>query len=283
MVNPVPLGGGFSNSNFVVEDAGNKYVVRIGEDNPFLGIMRFNEFAASHAAFEAGLSPEIVHAEPGVAVIRYIEGRTLETIDIRKPGMIEKIVPMLKQVHYEIPNYLDGPSLAFSVFQAMRNYRHILRREGSRHIGKLERLENITNQLEQVVKDEKVVFAHNDLLPANFIDDGTRLWLLDWDYAGFGSPLFDLANLASNNELDQDQGINLLELYYGRAPDKELWNSFNALKCASLLREAMCCMISEIHSTVDVDWVTYTAEDLDRFEQAYTQYKESQVRLPMQH
>ena len=38
-----------------------------------------------------------------------------------------------------------------------------------------------------------LVFGHNDLLPANLLDDGSRMWLVDWDYAGWNSPLFDLA------------------------------------------------------------------------------------------
>ncbi len=73
IVNPIPLDGGFTNSNFIVEDAGKKFVVRIGEDNPLLGIMRFNELAANRAAYEAGLSPEVIRAERGVLVIQYIE------------------------------------------------------------------------------------------------------------------------------------------------------------------------------------------------------------------
>ena len=63
-----------------------------------------------------------------------------------------------------------------------------------------------------------LVFGHNDLLPANLIDDGSRLWLIDWDYAGFNSPLFDLANLASNNQLAEEQEAWLLEAYYRGSP-----------------------------------------------------------------
>ena len=114
-----------------------------------------------------------------------------------------------------------------------------------------------------------VVFCHNDLLAANFIDDGSRLWLVDWDYAGFNSPLFDLANLASHAGLDAEQEAWVLSTYFGRTPDVELLRSYRAMKCASLLREAMWSMVSEIHSQVDFDFAKYTADNLARYEKAY--------------
>ena len=62
----------------------------------------------------------------------------------------------------------------------------------------------------------ELVFGHNDLLAANIIDDGSRLWLVDWDYAGFNSPLFDLGGLASNSELPGRRARLLLEAYFER-------------------------------------------------------------------
>ena len=117
-----------------------------------------------------------------------------------------------------------------------------------------------------------MVFGHNDLLAANFIDDGARLWLVDWDYAGFNSPLFDLANLASNNEYPPEMEDQLLAGYFGLPPDEALRRRYEAMGCASLLRETMWSMISEIHSSLDFDYQAYTAENLARFEQAYSAF-----------
>ena len=273
LVDPEPLGGGITNTNFTVEDAGKKYVVRIGEDIPVHGVMRFNELAASKAAHTVGLSPEVIHSEQGVLVLQYIESRTYDAEDIRKPGVLEKIVPMLKKVHHEIPKHLNGPSLVFWVFQVLRSYRGTLRQDGSRIIDQLDRLESIANDLEQGVGPIQLVFGHNDLLPANFLDDGNRLWLLDWDYAGFNSPLFDLSNLASNNEFDEDMERSLLEMYFEKSVDKALWQSYSAMKCSSLLRETMWSMVSEIHSPLDFDFIAYTTENLERIEGVYESYQ----------
>jgi thiamine kinase-like enzyme len=116
------------------------------------------------------------------------------------------------------------------------------------------------------------VFGHNDLLAANLIDDGTRLWLVDWEYGGFNSPLFDLGGLASNNELSPEQEAWLLEAYFEQPLSDELRRRYAAMKCASLLREAMWSMVSEIHLRIEFDYQAYTALNLARFERAYAAF-----------
>jgi len=271
-VEPVVLTGGITNVNFTVEDGAEKFVVRVGNDIPQHQVMRFNERAASVAAHKAGLSPEVVYTEPGILVIRFIEGRTLGPEDIAKPEMLTRIIPVLKTCHQTIPKFLIGPSLIFWVFHVLRDYAHTLSAGNSPHCGKLKRLQKIAADLEARVGAIDVVFGHNDLLAANFIDDGTRLWLIDWDYAGFNSPLFDLANLASNNEFGRDLESRMLEQYFATPPGPDTWKRYGAMKCASLLRETMWSMVSEIHSELDFDFGSYTAENLDRFELTYTNY-----------
>ena len=200
-VKPEPLSGGITNTNFVVSDRGERFVVRIGEDIPVHGVMRFNEQAASLAAFEAGVSPEVVYAKPGALVLRFIEGQTLTPENVRQDDMLERIIPLLTKVHKTIPRYFKGPSLVFWVFHVLRDYAQTLRQDESRMSGELDTLITTAENLEKEVGAINLVYGHNDLLAANFIDDGDRLWLVDWDYAGYNSPLFDLGGLASNNEL----------------------------------------------------------------------------------
>ena len=221
-VDPTPLAGGITNVNFVVEDAGRRFVVRVGDDIPVHQVMRFNERAASQAAHAAGLSPEVVHAEPGILVLCFIEGKTLAEEDVRRPETLARIVPLIQQCHTEMPRHVRGPILMFWVFHVLRDYAHTLREGSSRHMARLGDLMDTAAELERAVGPIEIVFGHNDLLPANFIDDGARLWLIDWDYAGFNSPLFDLANLATNNELAPQQEDWLLAAYFGHTPDADL-------------------------------------------------------------
>jgi thiamine kinase-like enzyme len=272
-VTPTPISGGITNINLLVEDQGARYVVRVGEDLPVHQIMRFNERAAAKAAHAAGISPEIVHTEPGVMVMRHIDGRTCLAADIRDADRLKVILPLLKRVHRVVPRFLYGPVLCFWPFHVIHDYANTLEKAGSRYSSRLPDLLDVAASLELAVGPIDLVFGHNDLLPQNFIDDGSRLWLIDWDYAGFNSPLFDLANLSSNAQLDSEQEAWVLSTYFGRAPDEALWRSYRAMKCASLLREAMWSMTSEIYSRIQFDYAAYTLDYMDRFARAHAAFQ----------
>ncbi len=268
-VEPVPLEGGITNTNFVVRHAGECFVVRIGEDNPRHGISRASEAASARAAHRAGVAPEIVHFEPGALVMRMVEGRTLGPEDVRDPPTLARILPVLRACHREIPEHFRGPAPMFWVFQVVRDYLASLREGESRMAPQLGRFARIALELERTVGAIEIVFGHNDLIAANFIDDGERIWLVDWEYAGFNSPLFDLGGLASNSELGESEEKWLLEHYFGAPITADLGHRYAAMKCASLLRESLWSMVQEIHSALDFDYRAYTAENLERFERAW--------------
>jgi len=270
-----PIGGGITNRNFVVTDQGQKYFVRMGDDIPLHGVMRFNELQASRAAAKVGLSPAVVHQVPGILVLEFIEGKTLAEEDIRQDAYLEQIVPILHTCHRELTQHVRGPALIFWVFHVIRDYLASLEDDGSRMRDVLPALREKGAALEKAVGSVDVVYGHNDLLAANFIDDGKRLWLIDWDYAGYNSPLFDLANLASNNGLSPDQERWLLDNYFNAAIPDTTRQGFGAMKCASLLRETLWSMVSEIHSTIDFDFVEYTRENLERFDHQWQIYQSS--------
>jgi thiamine kinase-like enzyme len=273
-VDPRPVGGGITNANFRVDDGGESFFVRIGDDIPVHGVLRFNEAAASRAAHAAGLSPEVVHQEPGALVLRFVEARTLTPEDVRRPETLERILPLVKRCHRELPRHLRGPTLAFWVFHVVRDYGHTLGEDGSGRGAGLSRLLAAAEILERAIGPVELVFGHNDLLAGNLLDDGRRLWLIDWDYAGWGSALFDLGGLASNNALAPDQEEWLLASYFERRPDDKLRRAYAAMKCASLLRESLWSMVSEIHSRLEFDYAAYTAENLARFDRAYQEFAE---------
>jgi thiamine kinase-like enzyme len=273
-VEPEPLGGGITNTNFIVSDRDERFVVRIGDDIPIHGVMRFNEIAAARAAHAAGISPEIVYEADGVFVMRFIKGKTLTEAEVRDQQNLERILPLIKICHTEIPKYFQGPALVFWPFHVCRNYIHTARAGNSRMIDALPRFLDINAELEKTIGEIKLIFGHNDLLAANFIDDGKRLWLLDWDYAGYNAAFFDLANLSSNNELSPAQEDWILESYYEQPVTDGLRRRLAAMKCVSLLRETLWSIVSEIHSTLDFDYVDYTSKNLERFEKAYDAFRQ---------
>ncbi|MCF4167241.1 phosphotransferase family protein [Zavarzinia compransoris] len=263
------LSGGITNRNFVVTDATRKAVVRLGGDIPVHGIMRFNEVAASRAAAAAGISPAVLDAGPGYLVLDFVEGETLDEAGVRRRR--DACVELVARAHRDMADHLRGPLLSFNTFHVLRHYGHALREGGHRLAGHLPDLLAVADRLARTIGPIDLIFGHNDLLAANFIDDGSRLWLVDWDYAGFNTPLFDLAGLSSNNGFGAADDAAMLGACFPRVDD-HLRLRFAAVRCASLLREAMWSMVSEIHSGLDFDYAAYTAENLARFEAALGQF-----------
>lgn len=267
------VGGGITNLNVKVRDQGRDWLVRLGDDIPVHGVMRWNELAISRAAHTAGIAPAVHHHEPGALVLEFLTAKTYTEPDVADPANLPKIIDLVRRCHVEVPNHLRGPVLTFWVFHVLRDYAATLRADGSLHVPKLDDLLATAAALEDAVGPVTLVLGHNDLLAANILDDGDRLWLIDWEYGGFNSPLFDLGGLATNNGLSEAQERGMLEQYFQTPTTDALWRSYSAMKCASLMRETMWSMVSEIHSAIDFDYSEYTAENLARLEMALTDFR----------
>ncbi len=266
-----PVIGGITNQNFIVTDGSIKYFVRIGDDIPEHLVFRSNEIQASKAASEIGICPQLLYNNKSVQIFDYINGQTFDSIDIKKN--LEGITNLIKKVHNQIPNYLVGQSVIFWVFHVIKNYKKFLENHESSYKNLLPDLINKAVRLENISSPFDIVFSHNDLLPANFIQDQEKIWLIDWEYAGFNTPLFDLGGLASNNDFTEDEERYLLENYFEKKLSSELLIKYKAIKCASLLRETMWSMVSEITSKIEFDYKSYTSNNLAKLNSAYENIK----------
>ncbi len=267
-----PLNGGLSNENFLVTDAAGKHVVRFGKDYPFHHVYREREIMTARAAFEAGFAPELQYAEPGAMVTAFLGARTFGPDDVRENRV--RIAELARRFHEEMPKYISGAGFMFWVFHVIRDYARTLQAGGSRMTAELPQYVALADELERAQLALPVVFGHNDLLPANFLDDGNRLWLIDFEYAGFNTAMFDLAGIASNAGMSEQESQELLEVYFGHAPDIPLRRAHAAMQCASLLREAMWSMVSELHlAAPGADYVAYTAENLSCLDTALEHYR----------
>ncbi len=264
-----PITGGMTNSTWLAQSGNSHYVVRVGGDFPEHHIMRFNERAASRAAWAAGLSPALLYDKDDISIFAHVRGRPLTAADFRKDTIRAEVLRLLQRCHGEVAKHLRGPSLMFRVFALLRDYAHLLRERESRRRVLLNGLMDMARQLEGEVGPYRPVFGHNDLLPANFIHDGERLWLIDWDYGGFTHPLFDLANLSVHAELTAEEDRALLVGYFGERKSDNLSCRFQAFKCAALLREAMWGMVMETEQAPPVDGTDYADRHLARLEHVW--------------
>lgn len=268
--NIAPLGGGITNHNFVVADATGTSVLRIGADIPEHHISRKTEAAVTKAAHAAGVAPAVRYQTYGAMVIDYIDGRTLTPADLCDDAQLDEALAIVMRAHREIPRHLRGPAPLFWVFHTLRDYAATLQDKHSPHL--TDDLIADAVELEAEVGPIDLVFGHNDLLAANFLHDGSRLWLVDWEYAGFNSPLFDLGALA-NAGLTQGQEAPMLTAYFGVAPRAMLWHRYRAMKAASALREAMWSMVQEVHSALPIDFAAYTATNLATYRAAFDAFR----------
>ena len=262
-----PLEGGITNLNFLVNHGNEKLVVRLGQDIPEHLVYRSNEINVSKAAHEIGVSPKLIHSEQGVLVLEFIESETLDPKGVQKN--LEKIIPVIKKIHNEIPNFLSGQPAIFWVFHVIKYYANFLRSNHSIHQNKIDDLLLKASKLEKLSSPREIVFGHNDFLAANFLDDGSKIWVVDWEYGGFNDPLFDIGGLASNNDFKQNLEKEALEMYYEKSISNDFLLKYDSMKTASLLRETMWSMVSEITSKLDFDYGEYTQENLSKFNDAY--------------
>jgi thiamine kinase-like enzyme len=275
-----PLRGGLSNESWKVTDDAGAHVARFGEDFPFHHVARANEVMAARAAHRAGFAPEVEYAAPGVMVSRFLAARTWGEADLRAdPG---RVGHFLAEFHRRMPGEVSGPGVIFWVFHVIRDYARTLAARASRFAGDLPRLVAVAEAMEAAQVPLPIVFGHHDLLPANFLEDAAeRLWLIDYEYAGFGTAMFDLAGAASNAGMAPAEARALLAAYFGAAPDAATLRAFDAMQCASLAREAMWAMVSEIFlAAPGADYDSHAREYLGRLDAALDRYQSSHGKIP---
>jgi thiamine kinase-like enzyme len=254
---------GLTNRNYRLDCEGGPYVLRMLEENSRpLGIDRLVEYAAFKAAENAGIGPEVVAFLPRkqTLVTRFVKGRRLTPKTLREPAILRRVVASMRRYH-ACPNGTG----TFSGFETVRRYYAQARRRKivfSRSIK--EALRILARIEEEIGVPEHTCHCHNDLLSSNLIDDGHKIWVLDWEYAGTGDLFFDLGNLAANSLFNQEQEKLLLQYYFGKARPADL-RRLRLMRLVSDMREAMWGFLQTGISKLDFDYRAYACCHLDRF------------------
>ncbi|HEY3070746.1 MAG TPA: choline/ethanolamine kinase family protein, partial [Gaiellaceae bacterium] len=210
-----PLGGGITNRNFKVAVDGDAYVLRIGgKDTELLGIDRSVEHGASVVAARTGVGPDVVgYVEPeGYLITRFVQGRTIPPAEMRRPETIARVAATLRLIH-------DGPVIPgrFDSFRVVEAYRATAEEHGVRVPEAYSWAQRWADRIELARGPQPLEPCHNDLLNANFIADGERICIVDWEYAGMGDRFFDLANFSINHDFGKEENATLLDAYFGAA------------------------------------------------------------------
>jgi thiamine kinase-like enzyme len=244
------LGGGITNHNFKVAVGDEAFVLRIGgRDTELLGIDRGVERAATENAAALRLGPDVFAFVDGCLVTRFV------------PGEVGRVSPaeagdLLRRLH-------GGPPIPgrFDSFRVVERYAATAQERGVEPPEPYARACETAARIERLRGGAALRACHDDLLAANFIHDGQRPWVVDWEYAGMGDPYFDLANFAVNNGLDEAAEAELLDAYGGGDAD-----ALTLMRFMSDFREAMWGVVQQALSELDFDFVAYAGEHFERLE-----------------
>ena len=257
-----PLGGGITNHNFKVDVDGEVFVLRVGGKDTDLSGSTAPWSTALPASPRLGIGPDVTaFVEPeGYLVTRFIAGKPIPPEEMRRAETIARAARTLREIH-------DGPAIPgrFDSFRVVEAYCVTATAHGVRIPDAYSPAKETADAIERTRKGERPAPCHNDLLNANFIDDGERIRIVDWEYAGMGDRFFDLANFSVNHELGDEENGELLASYFGEV-DEEARTALILMRFMSDFREAMWGVVQQGISTLEFDFAAYAAEHFARLE-----------------
>ena len=257
------LEGGITNRNYRLRRPSGDLVVRLSDPGSSdLAIDRDNEHLNTLAAAEAGAGPEVVDYRKGegILVVRWLEGRTLTPDDVGTPENLPRIASACLTLH-------NGPPFAsrFDMFNLQSRYLALVRERGYRLPARYEEFSPTIERIRVAMRaaPEPLVPCNNDLLAANFIDDGARVWIIDYEYSGSNEASFELGNIWSESTLSEDM-LELLTMSY--------WGEFSAEKIARARLWALMskygwtlwASIQQAVSPIDFDYWSWGMEKYER-------------------
>jgi len=259
------LSGGITNRNYLVTVAGSedRYVIRLGgNDTHLLGISREVEHAATVVAAGVGIGPEVTAfiRPEGYLVTRFIVGLPVSLEQVHQAATVRRVADSIRRIH-------GGPAIPglFVPLRIVEAYRALATSRGVPEPSAWGEAHAVGRLIERALLDAPLDLrpCHNDLLNANFIDDGERIRIVDWEYAGMGDPFFDLGNFSVNHDLTPNEDAVLLEAYEGDVRPPRLAR-LELMRVVSDFREAMWGVLQQAISTLDVDFVAYADDHFER-------------------
>ncbi len=257
------LAGGITNRNYKVTTPAGIVVVRLSDaGSSALAIDRDNEHLNSISAAVCGAGAPVIEylPEAGALVVGWIEGQTFTEADVRNPVNLPRIAAACRLLHAG-PRFVSD----FNMFDIQARYLSLVQAEGyrlpARYLDLMPAFARMRGAME--VRPEPAVPCNNDLLAANFIDGGDKLWLIDYEYSGNNEASFELGNIWSESTLPLNLLDVLVESYWGQhLPGKtaraRLWG------LASQYGWTLWAAIQTSISPIDFDYWAWGMEKYDR-------------------
>ncbi len=257
------LSGGLTNRNLRVDVGGKSFVARISSnESSLLSIDRDNEYENSKRAAAAGVGAPVVDyvAGRGLLVIEFLPGRTYGPSDVGDASNYPGMTKACRALH-------SGPRFVndFNMFHIQRRYLEVVQANGFRLPDRYLEFQPQIEAMERAlaVLDEGRVPCNNDLLPGNFIDDGQKIWLIDYEYSGNNDACFELGNIWSEASLPPENLEALVYEYYG-GPRPEKLARARLLALLGKYGWTLWASIQQNISPIDFDFWSWGLEKYER-------------------
>jgi len=259
-----PLPGGLTNRNYALTATdGRKFVLRRSDpQSALLAIDRECEYRNAVAAAATGVGPEVVGYLPGqgVLVVDWIVARTFTDVDLADAESLRRVARTCRRLHTG-PRFVND----FDMFDVQQDYLRVVFERGfrlpARYLDFAPQVEQIRVALE--ARPQPSVPCHNDLLAANIMDDGTRIWFIDYELAGNNDPCFELGNIWSEANLAPEALVDLVDTYYGQHSEALVARA-RLLALMAKYGWMLWASIQESTSSVEFDFWSWGLEKYDR-------------------
>lgn len=263
---PVALGGGITNHNFRARFGDHDAVVRIaGAETELLGIDRAAEHVATEAAAKLGIAPAVLAFLPEhtCLVTQFVPGTPVPDAQLRDPPVLPAVARALRAFHEHAPALPAN----FDVAAIARDYLALARSRGVTPPPAAWDAARLAETIGDALRghpEHALVPCHDDLLNANVLGDGERVWLVDWEYAGMGDRYFDLGNLSINNGFTDADDRALLAAYWDEPATDRRVAALRLMRAMSDVREALWGIVQSAISELDFDFSAYAGKHLAR-------------------
>ena len=213
---PIERLGGLTNR---VYRAGG-HVLRIPGKGTEEYINRTHEAEAARVAATAGVSPEVIHADPQTGVMATVlvpDAVTMSPDAFRsRKGSPARAGLALRRLHTSGGLF----PFRFELFAMIDDYLKVL---ATKDVDLPDGYHDVVREADAIRaalarKPAPLVACHCDPLCENFIDTGIRMWIVDWEYSGMNDPMWDLGDLSVEAGFDQTQEMEMLSAYFDGAP-----------------------------------------------------------------
>jgi thiamine kinase-like enzyme len=261
------LGGALTNVSYkVVTDAG-AYVLRLAGEGTSDYVDRLAEGHNARTAAAVGINVEVLHFDTrdGTMVTRFVEGATMEGPGCgfaTEPGAPVRAALALGRIHRMGRVFRSR----FDVFAKVKVYLDLLRELEAPAPESCYGLEREAEAVRRALEASPMPLApcHNDPWPGNFLDAGSRLYIIDWEYSGMNDPLWDLADLSVEAEFGPEQDHLMMEAYHGGGVSRTLYSRLELYKAMSDLHWTLWGFVQHANGNPAEDFWSYALERLER-------------------